>query len=253
MIAIAGALTGIAGASSCGDVPTLDGGIAYIAFTLPSPAAGVSDVLRDSLGNPAPLRIRAFDRSGAEVPVASATWISTPVPVGNGVTIDANGLVKAADTTASVQLVGRVGDRLQTTPATLLVVPQADSIAPTTAGDTSKASALPALDTMRVTVTGIYKGARTPVQGVIVRYHIEGSYPASAQGYSVLTNASGVVPRPDSTTVVDTTKSSTGGSSAVLVASGSALDSVVVRVRARKFNGQPLGGSPLRFVLRRTP
>lgn len=251
-MALAGALAGLAVASSCGEVPTLDGGIAYITFTLPSPAVGVSDVLRDSLGNPAPLRIRAFDRSGAEVPVASATWISTPVPVGNGVTIDANGLVKAADTTASVQIVGRIADRLQTTPATLVVVPQPDSIAAATASDTSKASTLPALDTMRVTVTGIYGGARTPVQGILVRYHVEGVYPASAQGYAVLTSASGVIPRPDSITVVDTTKSSTGASSAVLVASG-ALDSVVVRVRARRFNGQPLGGSPIRFVLRRKP
>lgn len=252
-IVVGGALAAVAAASSCGDVPTLAGGIAYITFTLPSPAVGVSDVLRDSLGNPAPLRIRAFDPSGAEVPVASAAWISTPVPVGNGVTIDANGLVKAADTTASVQVVGRIGDQLQTTPATLLVVPQPDSIAATAPSDTINTSTLPALDTMRITVTGLYKGARTLVQGVIVRYRIEGVFPASAPGYAVLTNAAGVVPRPDSTIVVDTTKNSTGGSSAVLVASGSALDSVVVRVRASRFNGRPLGGSPIRFVLRRRP
>lgn len=252
--ALACAVAGVVAATSCGDVPTLESGIAYITFTLPSPAVGVGDVLRDSLGNPAPLRILAFDRSGNEVPVSSVSWLATPVPIGNGVTVDANGVVKAGDTTATVQIVGRVGDRLQTTPATLLVVPQPDSIAATTPADTIAIRDLPALDTMRVTVTGLYKGARTPVQGVIVHYHIDSLYQsAGAQGYAVLTHASGVIPRPDSTTVVDTTKSTTTGpsSTATLVAAGSGLDSVVVRVRASRFNGQPLPGSPVRFVLRR--
>jgi hypothetical protein len=151
---------------------------------------------------------------------------------------------------ASVQIVGRVGATLQTTPATLLVVPQPDSIGAITGTDTSLTRDLPALDTMRVAVTGIYKGTRTPVQDVLVRYHIDTVYsPPGTQGYAVLTNAAGVVPRPDSTTVVDTTKTSPTTYPTLVAASG--LDSVVVRVRASRFNGQPLNGSPVRFVLKR--
>jgi hypothetical protein len=249
---IAGALAGVAGATSCGEVPTLDNGIAYITFTLPSPAVGVSDVLRDSLGNPAPLQIRAFDRSGNEISPGTVSWLATPVPVGNGVTIDANGLVTAKDTIASVQIVGRSGAALQTTPATLLVVPQPDSLGATNGADTIAIRDLPALDTMRVAVTGIYKGTRTLVQGILVRYHIDTVYSAAGTGYAVLTNAAGAIPRPDSTTVVDTTKSPTATPTSfpTLVAAGG-LDSVVVRVRASMFNGQPLHGSPVRFVLRR--
>jgi hypothetical protein len=252
-IVIAGAIAAGAAATSCGEVPTLENGIAYITFTLPSPAVGVSDVLRDSLGNPAPLQIRAFDRSGNEISPGTASWLATPVPVGNGVTIDANGLVTAKDTIASVQIVGRAGATLQTTPATLLVVPQPDSIGATNGADTIAIRDLPALDTMRVAVTGIYKGARTPVQGIVVRYHIDTVYSApGTQGYAVLTNAAGAISRPDSTTVVDTTKSPTATATSfpTLVAAGG-LDSAVVRVRASMFNGQPLHGSPVRFVLRR--
>jgi hypothetical protein len=252
-IVLAGALASVAGASSCGEVPTLDNGIAYITFTLPSPAVGVGDVLRDSLGNPAPLQIHAFDRSGKEIPAGSMSWLATPVPVGNGVTIDANGLVTAGDTIATVQIVGRVGATLQTTPATLVVVPQPDSLGAVNGPDTIAVRDLPALDTMRVAVTGIYSGTRTAVQDVLVRYHIDTVYSTpGAQGYAVLTNAAGLVPRPDSTTVVDTTKSSTTSASAApTIVAGSGIDSVVVRVRASAFNGQPLHGSPVRFVLRR--
>ncbi|HEY2065151.1 MAG TPA: hypothetical protein VGG84_04275 [Gemmatimonadaceae bacterium] len=253
-ILLAGAIAVVATATSCGEVPTLENGIAYITFTLPSLAVGVGDVLRDSLGNPAPLQIRAFDRSGNEIPATDVSWLATPVPKGNGVTIDANGLVTAGDTMASVQIVGRVGATLQTTPATLIVVPQPDSISAITGTDTSLTRDLPALDTMRVAVTGIYQAARVPVQGILVRYHIDTVYAAAGtQGYAVLTNAAGVVPRPDSTTVVDTTKSAAPlpGSAAPTLVAGSGLDSVVVRVRASRFNGQPLNGSPVRFVLKR--
>ena len=59
----------IAAALACGEVPTLDQGIAYIStIILPAPAVAVGDQLRDSLGNVAPLRIEAFDRNDEQLP-----------------------------------------------------------------------------------------------------------------------------------------------------------------------------------------
>jgi hypothetical protein len=103
---------------------------------------------------------------------------------------------------------------------------------------------------MAVGVTGVYRGARTPVNGVIVRYHIDSVYPTTSRtGNAVLTNSAGAIPRPDSTTAVDTTKGA-GASSRNLVVSGSGVDSVVVRARASSLRGTSLRGSPVRFVLK---
>jgi hypothetical protein len=241
--------TVVAVALSCGDVPTLEEGIAYITpVLLPSPAVGVSDQLRDSTGAPAPLKVKAYDRGGAEIPGVSVSYIV--VPVTSGVTVDASGFVRGSDTTVAVQIIGRIGSRLQTTPVTLPVVPQPDSIARSSSALEDTLVALPALKTMPVAVTGIYKGARTPVNGIIVRYRVDTLYPVrSTTGSAVLTNSAGMIPRPDSTAAVDTTKGS-GASSRNLVVSGSGVDSVVVRVRASSLRGVSLRGSPVRFVLR---
>lgn len=249
-----GALT-ISGVVSCGEVPTLDQGIAYISpLILPAPAVAVGDTLRDSLGRATPLRIEAFGRNDEQLPDPEATFLTVilPSPVKVGST---TGIVTASDTVTTVhtvQLVGRVGSRLQTTQASLLVVPQPDSLE--RISDEVRSARVPALDTLRVKVTGLNAGkVRVPVPGIIVRYRITGVFGSGASTAStVLTLDGGVVSRPDSLVSVDTTDAS-GLASRTLVVAGQGLDSVVVFARARSLRGEPLKGDSLHFVLRVTP
>jgi len=241
-------------AMACGDVPTLDQDIAYISpVLLPAPAVAIGDQLRDSLGNVTPLRIEAFGRNDEQLPDPEATFLPTVLP--SPVSIDANGFVSASGTVTAVQtvqIVGRVGSKLQTPPVSLLVVPQPDSLERTS--DEVRTSALPALDTMRVKVTGINRGGtRVPVPGIIVRYRITALYGAgAASATALLTLDGGIVSRPDSLVAVDTTDAS-GAASRTLVVAGTGVDSVVVFARARSLRGVPLKGDSLHFVLRVTP
>jgi len=243
-----------AAALACGEVPTLDEGIAYISpIILPAPAVAVGDQLRDSLGNVAPLRIAAFGRNDEPLPDPQATFLPTVLP--SPISIGEDGIVTASDTVSAVktvQIVGRVGSKLQTTAVSLLVVPQPDSLGRTS--DSLKTVALPALDTLRVTVTGLNRsGARVAVPGIAVRYRIAGVYPSSAStATAILTLDGRTVSRPDSTMAVDTTDAS-GLASRTLVVAGTNVDSVVVFVRARSLRGVPLRGDSLRFILRPAP
>jgi hypothetical protein len=246
---------GIAAAAlACGDVPTLDQGIAYISpVILPAPAVAVGDQLRDSLGNVAPLRIEAFDRNDEQLSDPQATFLPTVVP--SPISISEDGIVTASDTVSTVktvQIVGRVGSKLQTTVVSLLVVPQPDSLGRTS--DSLKTATLPASDTMRVTVTGLNSaGTRVAVPGVIVRYHIADVYGTGAESATaVLTLDGGALSRPDARMAVDTTDAS-GLASRTLVVAGTNVDSVVVYVRARSLRGVPLRGDSLRFILRPAP
>jgi len=239
---------------SCGDVPTLDEGIAYISpIILPAPAVAVGDQLRDSLGNVTPLRIEAFGRNDEPLPDPVATFLPTIVP--SPVSIGADGIVTASDTVTAVQtvqLVGRVGGRLQTTTASLFVVPQPDSLGRTSPEVTARP--LPAIDTLNVMVTGLNRSnTRVPVPGIIVRYRITGVFGTGASSASaVLTLDGRTVSRPDSLAAVDTTIDS-GIASRTLVVAGTNVDSVVVIVRARSLRNDPLKGDSLRFVLRTAP
>lgn len=236
---------------ACGEVPTLDDGIAYIsAVQLSAPAVAVGDTLRDSLGNVAPLRVIAYDRSDVEIPDVLAMFVPTTAPV--PITIDADGILTADDSVSAVrtvQFVGRIGDRLQTTPASLLIVSQPDSMANASAAALS--TTLPALDTMQVLVTGVNtSGSRVAVPGIIVSYRITGVYGDATDGATAILTLDGrTVSRPDSTFAVDTTDTA-GEVSRTLVVAGAGVDSVVVFARARSLRGLRLGGDSLRFVLR---
>lgn len=242
-----------AAALSCGEVPTLDGGIAYISpIILPAPAVAMGDTLRDSLGTVTPLRIEAFGRNDEQLPDPPATFLPTLVP--STIAISETGIVTAgaASTVQTVQIVGRVGSKLQTTTASLLVVPQPDSLDPGSSAVTQ--GKLPAIDTLRVAVTGVNPaGTRVGVPGIIVRYRITGVFGSGASAATaILTLDGGTVSRPDSSAAVDTTDTS-GSASRTLVVAGTKVDSVVVLVRARSLRGVPLKGDSLRFVLRTAP
>ena len=235
----------------CGEVPTLQDGVAYITgVELPLPAVAAGDTLRDSLGRVAPLRVRAFGRDSQEITGLEVSFLPTVLPA--GVIIDANGVLVARDTVGSVQIVGRVGDRLQTTIATLLIVPEPTTIARPAgdeAGDT--AIALPALRPVPVSVTGAYRSASAAVNGIIVRYRIDSLRPRTLpSGSAVLTNTAGAAQRPDSTVAVDTTKAGGTATRSVLIRAGSGVQSVFVSASARRLrDGAPLAGSPVQVEI----
>src|SRR3954463_10199500 len=100
-------------ALACGDVPSLQSGIAYITpIQLPSPAVAAGDVLRDSTGAIVPLSVLAYGIDNQVVPGAAATYVVNPIDT--GVHIDAAGVLRVSDSVRTIQLVGRVGERLQT-------------------------------------------------------------------------------------------------------------------------------------------
>jgi hypothetical protein len=220
-------------AVSCGDVPTLPEGIAYISsIQLPAPAIEAASSLRDSTGAMAPLRVQAFDRSGAEILGVPVTYVVlTPPP---RLTFKADGTATAADTVMSVQIVGRVGATLQTPAATLPIVPHPTALS---RGGLDTAVTLPAIKPLPATVTGSWHATTLPVFGVIVRYAISAIYPSSTAGSAVLTTAA------------DTTDAS-GNATHANLAVGIGIDSVIVRATANDFTGKALPGSPQTFVLR---
>jgi hypothetical protein len=246
-------LAAAAAALSCGEVPTLENGIAYYTpVLLPLPAVAAGDTLRDSEGHVAPLRVLAFTRDSQEIAGLTVTFVPTTLPL-DDVTIDsATGILVARDTLRSVQLVGRIGERFQTSVATLQIVPEPSAIsrADDVAADT--AYPLPAIRALPVTVTGTYRGVSTPVNGIIVRYRIDSLRPSGLDlGNAILIVSGGGPLRPDSTTAVDTTKTAGNATRTVVVSAGSAVERVFISASARRLrDGQPLVGSPARFELR---
>lgn len=246
----------IAGATAlpvaCGDVPTLENGIAYYTpVQLPLPTVALGDTLRDSLGVARPLRIQAFTRDSQEVTGLSVFFLPTTLP--SLVKIDsATGYVVANDTaTGTVQIVGRIGERLQTSVTSLLVVPEPTTLARADDAASDVALTLPVLKDLPVTVTGTFKGASATINGIIVRYRVDSLVPATLPaGSAILVNDSALPLRPDSTIAVDTTSAAGTAMRRLLVVAGSGVQRVYVSVSARRLHdAQPLAGSPVRFVV----
>lgn len=225
---------------ACGEVPTFDDGIAYITTVqLPSPAVAAGDVLRDSTGTPVPLRVLAYDANDQLVSGITPTFVVTPVDT--GVHIDAAGLVRVSDSVRTVQIVGRVGTRLQTVVATLDIVAQPDQIAP--AGTVDSLRLATASSALQVAVTGLRGGARTPVKGIIVRYRIAGTTPARPVVAASYFFPDGL--RGDLTRAADTTDASGIASRAIIASDVTGLTSIQVEASATSLRGTPLAGSPV--------
>jgi hypothetical protein len=228
-------------ALSCADVPTFADGIAFISpVVLPSLSLAVNDTLRDSTGKVAPIRVFAFGQSEDTLKGVTVNFIVATVPA--GVKIDENGIVTSFDSLRTVQVVGRIGDHLQTAETNLEVVAQPDLIAGSGAIDSLKVNT--ASSPLQVTVTGDRRGTRVPVNGILVRYRIV--YPSLADSIVFTEGA-----RPDLTKSVDTTLSTTPGvaSRSIISIATQPLDSIVVEASANNLKGQPLTGSPVRFKI----
>ena len=230
-------------AIACGDVPTSAGGIAYISpIVLPSQAVAAGDTLRDSLGRVAPLRVYAIGTANDTIS-ATPRFLVTSLPA--GVTISASGIVVALDSPRTVQIVGRIGDRLQTTTAALEVVSQPDSIAKSGTVDSLRV-ATPS-SALQVTVTGRRRTTRVPVKGIIVRYAITNIYPSRPVNPTEVFFPDGL--RGNLTLAVDTTDASGVASRSITASALTGIDSITVQVAATSLRATPLGGSPVRFTL----
>jgi hypothetical protein len=251
--ALVGAALAVA-ALSCGEVPTLPDGIAYISSViLPAPAVALGDTLRDSTGKATPIRVYAFGQNGDSIAV-TPSFVVTTVP-GKSVTVSSTGYV-IGDSVRSAQIVGRVGERLQTPPVALDVVRQPDSLAPSGAvkfalGAVTTGELFSISSPLVVTAT---TGATTPrsgVKGIIVRFAVTKVFPASAtipDTTIVLIDDANRFILPTGRSAVDTTDSQ-GNASRRLRAVPFGFDSVEIVATANNLKGIPLHGAPIRFVV----
>jgi len=242
---------------ACGEVPTFPYGISYISSVLlPSPAVAFGDTLRDSTGHVAPIRVFGIGLNGDTITTPAPNYVVVTVP-GKSIRVLDGGIV-VGDSVRTAQVVGQIGTRLQTPPVPIDVVPQPDSIAPTTATTTRfndfVGDALFNLsDPLGVIVTSSQITAHAPVRSIIVRYAVTKLYPANAAfpdtTLVLLDDANQFLP-PQGRFAVDTTDAS-GNASRKLRALlfGTGADSVEVSASATNLRGVPLGGSPVRFVV----
>jgi hypothetical protein len=245
---------------ACGEVPTLPDGVAYISpIILPSPAVAKGDTLRDSTGKVAPIVIFGVNNAGDTVRTLTPRYIVTTVP-GPSVTVTAANLV-IGDSVRAVQIVGRIGDRLQTPPAVLNVVWQPDSIA----AATNVSSTFPALGTgettsqvaLGVTVTSganlsSTNTTRATVPSIIVRYAVTRVFPASSSipdTTLVLIDDASRFLLPTGRASVDTTEAS-GNASRQIRSIPFGFDSVEITASANNLKGIALKGSPIRFLVK---
>jgi hypothetical protein len=226
---------------ACGGVPTFADGIAFIsALERPALAVAVNDTLRDSLGRVAPLRVYAFNQNDEKLPDVTPSFLVITLPA--GVNVDANGIVTALDSIRRVQVVGRVGERLQTEAATLEVVAQPDLLAQT--GTLAPLELAVPSSPLQVTITGNRNGTRVPVPGIIVRYKIDSTVPSVEVRQDRFFFPDGV--RGDLTTTFDTTEAGTTSRS-ITASDITGIDSIIVRATAKNLKGEPL--PPVRFAI----
>jgi hypothetical protein len=240
-------------ALSCGEVPTLPEGIAYIStILLPSPAVALGDTLRDSTGVATPIRVYGIGNGGDTIPV-TPTFVVTTVP-GKGIRLSPSGFV-VGDSVRTVQIVGQVGTRLQTPPAPLDVVLQPDSITATAnlrSVLTATGTELLATSTpLSVSVTSGNGAARAGVRSIIVRYRVSRWFPASfvfPDTTLVLLDDAGRYQGTDGRVSGDTTDAS-GGAGRRVRTLPVGYDSIEITASANNLKGVPLRGSPVRFTI----
>lgn len=261
------AITTTAAALACSDIfgSATRSPIASIsALSLPYPTVVVGDVMRDSLGTPAPVTIQAFDAQGNPVANQSPQFTvlaGTTSALSTTVQVDSAGFVHglARDT---------VGSRLFAAFGTLTAPPQrvVVSVPPTRAAMTVAATA-PEIDfdpqvTDTLTVSNwspalgltLTDGNGIDAQGFIVTYSVT-RFPVPLNPGDQAAYVSDDVGKPSDR---DTTDIS-GTASRRVVLRQSKLDTVAVRkglqtdtiiVRATvKYNGVDVAGTPIDYIV----
>ena len=171
---------------ACFDLSGPPSGLSAISvLQLPWPSVVEQDVLRDSTGVPAPLRVDAYDGDGNLVSDATVVFIA----LDPGLRIDADGTVHGESVRTSrvrvVAQVARGGDVLQTPEVGIDVVPRPDTVTPagfhtlavkvytlTGIADTSWVMSDPINVTVRNRARLVSDPSTAAVRSWIVRYEI---------------------------------------------------------------------------------
>jgi hypothetical protein len=239
-------------AIACVDMSAPRGPASISLLQLPSPSVVIHDVMRDSLGNPKPLSVIAYDANGSPLAGQATQFFITDSAPRAHLTADG---VLTGDTLGTVHIVAQVGN-LQT-PATevaITVAPTTFALAPRN-GDTLKASftadsANPTAYGVPATVTGANGAA---AQGFIVQYALQ-HVPSSSTTLPAVYLGDDAN-NPSSVDTSDATGRVSRNISVVTarladqaLLSGQKTDSVVVIVQA-KYNGTLVPPSPIRLVI----
>ncbi len=252
-------------AIACVDLSPPTGPAAISLIQLPAKFVVRGDMMRDSLGNPAPPQVFQFNSNGQKTGLAVAQFfILDSAPVAH---FDPNTGILVGDRLGTVNFVGQVGSlQTATVPVPVTVLPTnldqgtgaLDTIKAPVNQDTTLAlqigfgaSALP------VIVSGV---GDTGVQGVVVHYAITRTLASTDPNRpAVYLTLNGAL------TTTDTTNSSgqagvPGGTQInvkanlladLALATGQKFDSVIVTASA-SYKGMPLAGSPVTFVFQVT-
>lgn len=239
--------------AACVEIGGPDEGIVSISnLKLPYPSVVIGDLMRDSLGNPSPVSITAFDANG-EVSNALPVFIALDTTIA----VDSDGTIHGItrDSVGGRIVAGAGG--LQTPPQRVIV-----TIAPTAVAQTSDPTAIEFVSTdtdtskstnwsqpLEVTVTG----ASGAAQGYIVTYSIVASPDPEVAG-----TATAYIGDESARTMWRDTTDTKGKASrrvvlrqlaiADAIREGTRPDSVIVHATV-KYLGADVPGSPVEFIV----
>ena len=228
----------------CLDMSAPKSGVAAISpLALPSPSVVVSDVMRDSTGAPAPLRVIAFDQAGDTVSGAKTTFFL----LDHGAHVDAAGLLYG-DSLSTVRVVGEVAG-VQTSIATVTVTSPPDTVINTApAADTLHISTDTTKSRSSALSLKLQSVSGAPAQGFLVHYAVLYAPPTAAGETPAVYIGNDV----SALSPVDTTDAAGAASHRYaylrLRAIAGTPDSVVVEATIQ-YKGLAVRGSPLRYVI----
>ena len=248
-------------AVSCLDISSPLEGISSVSTVIPpSPSVIVDDVSRDSLGQPAPLRVYAFKANGDTVPAEQISVTFFVLDTLNSLSIDASDIAHGNVLSSSARVVARVAPAgatsgsIQTSVLPLPVTIAPDTVFRTTTDTlfiSNPADSVAFSSGVTVRVMGVNRQA--PVNAYLVRYAIDYA-PAAKPGATTAF----LVDESNKASSNDTTSSSGDASRRVGLRRAalqdenvwvtSKVDSVVVRVRVQ-YKGQDIPDSPIVVVI----
>lgn len=260
------ALVGVVFAAACLDMSAPKGPASISLLILPSSSIVVNDVMRDSLGNPAPLSINAFDAAGNLIPKLTQTFfITDSAPVAHFVN---TGLLMG-DTLGVVHVLGQIGGvqtpiaqipvtvapaslAAQSTPPTTTTVNDTTYVTMDTVivtGDTSKQVTA----ALSVILAGVNPG--TFSQGFAIRYVFLAkpiTSPTAQSPAVFLANTSGtpqttIATGPSGNATLNIVVVAANLGDAALI-SGQKVDTAIVTA-STSYKGVPVPGSPVIFAI----
>jgi hypothetical protein len=235
---------------ACVDMSAPNGPAAISGLQLPSPSVVINDVMRDSAGNPAPLKIIAYDAAGKPTDAVGAQFFITDTA--KAAQLNGDNILSGKKIGATV-IVGQIGS-LQT-PSVTVQVTFAPFKMEHVGTDTTFVVPFSA-DTLASAVTSIslrvLSAEDSASQGIVVRYALIKAPAAKNPPRTAVF----IGDNNSKLASADTTSSSGTSTRRIVVfpallgdaalLSGAKTDTVIVEARA-SYKGAPLTGSPVTF------